>query len=470
MNAGSPLPPALGGIALFLLAGSGVLRFFPALRERPFFRRMAWAWLLGVAAVGIALFGASHLLHAPLDGRSAWAVFLGLALLRFVPQRTAANFESPRSRAALATRIVLLVAAALATLIVAGLLSNSVSEAVRDHDGPMTWDATARWIRAEKSVNAAVLREPHWYVSHPQYPLLLPLMQVATQEAFAASDDTRVIRPLYAVFLAAFLLVLYDVASRRAGRMAAALATLSAALVPFLSSNPKYGGAGTTYSDVPLGCFWGAGFLLLLEPGLRPSTGVAAGMLLGATVLTKSEGAPFALIALGIGVAVRLHRAHRRALPKARALVPLALAGLVTAASFLLLVSWNREIPNRFDEDYVTKLRTAPVVAMTLARLPEFPKAMWNSMTEEWAWAGFWWCVPIILLTGARALSRRAAWPLLLAPAAALGVFMIAYGITGWPGTELVRVTFSRFLLQMSIPLFVLIAMSLDVSIREMRP
>ncbi len=469
MNAGSPLLPTLGGIVLFLLAGNGVLTLFPALRERPFLLRMAWAWLLGISGVGVLLFGANHLLHVPLDGRAVWPVFLGLALLRFVPQSTAANRESHRPHIPRATKIVLFAATALSTLIVAGLLSNSVSEAVRDHDGPMTWDATARWIRAERSVNAAVLREPLWYVSHPQYPPLLPLMQVATQQAFATSEDTRVIRPLYAVFFAAFLLVLYDAASRRAGRLAAALATLAAALVPFLSSNLQYGGAGTTYSDIPLGCFWGAGFLLLLEPALRPSSGVAAGLLLGATVLTKNEGVPFALIALGIGVAVRLLRAHRRALPWVPALVPIALALLVTAAAFALLVSWNSGISNRFDEDYLTRLRTAPVVSMTLARLPLFPKAMWNSMTETWAWAGFWWCVPVIVVTGLRAFRRRGAWPLLLAPAAALGVFVIAYGITGWPGTELVRVTFSRFLIQMSIPLFVLIAMMLDVSIVEMR-
>lgn len=469
MSALSPLLLALLAAALFLFAGLGVLQLFPALRERPVAARMGWAWLLGVSSVGTLLWAASHLLGLSLGRRLIWPLFAALALLRFAARRSPAPEREFRPRRSLSTRLAVGTAAVLCGLVAAGLLANSVTDSAGDHDGPMTWDAAARWIRAGQSVNPVVLREPLWYVTHPQYPLLLPLMQKAPQTALGTTDDMRVVRPLYTLFFAALLLVLYDVASRHAGRLAAALATLALALVPFISSNLKYGGAGTTYSDLPLAALWGGGFLLLLEPGLVPRDGIAAGLLLAGAVLTKNEGAPLALIALASGAAAALAEARRRRRPMNRFLLPLAAAGAVTAAAFALLVSWSSRIPNRNDEDYPARLRDLPVLESALARLPLLPEPVWETMTDETAWADFWFAAPVLLAGGAGALRRRKVRPLLLAPAAALGVFVIAYGITPWPGTDLVRATFSRFLVQVSIPLFVVTAMALADAIRKTR-
>jgi hypothetical protein len=55
----------------------------------------------------------------------------------------------------------------------------------------MTWSPLAAYLRHEGTVDAAVLREDHWWVLHPRYPPLLPLAQVAAQEMFGAGEDDQ---------------------------------------------------------------------------------------------------------------------------------------------------------------------------------------------------------------------------------------------------------------------------------------
>ena len=156
----------------------------------------------------------------------------------------------------------------------------------------MTWCAAARWVRADRSVTPRALRDPRVFVSHPRYPLLMPLAQVAVQETFDAGDDRRAIKPLYAAFFPALLLVLFDVARRHAGTCARARRRRARRRAR--SRLTDFGGADGAYSDVPLGAFFGGGFLLLLGRYARGRRQLAAAILLGAAVLTKNEGLPFA--------------------------------------------------------------------------------------------------------------------------------------------------------------------------------
>ena len=59
-----------------------------------------------------------------------------------------------------------------------------------------------------------VALKERWFVTHPRYPVLLPVAQVAVLETFHAGEDEEPFRPLYAAFFPALLLVLYVGASR----------------------------------------------------------------------------------------------------------------------------------------------------------------------------------------------------------------------------------------------------------------
>src|SRR5262249_35926317 len=152
---------------------------------------------------------------------------------------------------------------------------------------------------------------------------------------------------------------------------------LVAALVPLFSVYE--GGATTTYSDLPLACFYGAALVLLLSRRARPGDGLAAGALLAAAVLTKNEGAPLAALAFVLGaLAPGLGRpaAGRpprppprppsrppsrpptapRSAPRRR-LRRLAMAAAPALLAVALLVSWRAGIPNREDEGYLGFVR-----------------------------------------------------------------------------------------------------------------
>lgn len=467
MTLAARLVASFGGITLFLLAGNGLLRFLPSLDKRPFFRRLAYAWLLGVAGVASAVFALDHVAGVPLKRRMILPVFLVFAACSLLPRRGSPGNKEPwRTPRMPSARLAVAAAVLVGMLVTAGLFSAAVSEITRDSDGQFTWVAAARWIRADHTVNSPVFREERWYVSHPQYPPLLPLMQVAVQETFAATDDSRVLRPLYAMFFPAFLLILFDSGERRAGAFAAALATIAAAIIPFFASDTVIGGAGTACSDFPLACLWGTGVLVLLETSIVQSTGIAAGILLGAGTVAKNEGLPLAIVAIAVATLTALLRARHRGRAAGRAVLPAGLASLALAAAVLLVVSWKSGIVNRNDEKYDEQLRNLPVAKETLKRLPLLPGPIWWEMIDA-DWAGFWGYTSVALLGGVAALRRRPARPLLLALAGAMGIYLIAYGITPWPVALLVQKTWNRFLVQLSLPFFVLLAMALRDAIRR---
>jgi hypothetical protein len=82
---------------------------------------------------------------------------------------------------------------------------------------------------------------------------------------------------------------------------------------------------------------------------------------------------------------------------------------------------------------------------------------------------GFWWAALLVLLAGRGALrGRRAAlsWPLLLGFLAPLAVAWGAYTVH-WQPAYLVEVTWGRFLVQGSLPFFLLLSLLLRECLRK---
>ena len=115
-----------------------------------------------------------------------------------------------------------------------GVLAEALTNPVTDWDGRMQWATQARFARAARTVDAPVLRDARFFVSHPRYPLLMPLAQVAALETWNADDD-RLFRPLYAALFPVALALVFAAASPLAGREAAACAVFAAAVVPVLA-------------------------------------------------------------------------------------------------------------------------------------------------------------------------------------------------------------------------------------------
>ena len=573
------LAGSLGAVALFAVPGYGVTELLPPLRRLPPVRRAAYGYLLGVAVVAGTLYAASHLGGIPLRAPAVWTAAALPALagvlaaaLRQARRRRARlvspavppvessadpegtgrhragsappegaggrhsggrhsrrrapggrfRFSPPAIWTALAAWLRRLggplpaACALVAALVCCGLLAEAASDPVHDWDGRMTWTAQARYIRAAGTVDAEALRNGRWYVSHPQYPLLLPIAQAAALEAFGAGADSHLQRGIYAAFFPALLLLIYDGARRGAGRIAAALAVTAAASVPFFTFGE--GGAFSTYSDLPLACFYGAAVLLLLSPRPDLAGGLAAGLLLAAAALTKNEGALLGLLALALGwrsdagprrrappraaadapeaqatpAAAAIEAQATPAAPAipaaievrttpAAATIPAAIEGLAAAApdrprrraalrfaaaalplalALTLLASWRSAIPDRQDENYPDLVKEVRLWPDAVTHVAVFAPVMWRQMTRFHHWAGFWWMAPVVLLAGRRALRRPRNRRLLAAAAGPPAIAWAAYSVHTNPGF-LAAVTWERFLLQGAVPLLVLLACAL---------
>jgi hypothetical protein len=483
----------LGGVALMVVPGLGLTELLAPLRRLPWPRRLGYAFLLGVGALGAALFAASHLAGVPLR-RPA------IALAALVPaafgaaaavtrrwrrpgRRAAAAPEArvtaassaaseplvaasrehaapaaaggPPGRAARSLRAALAVAA---VLVLAGPLLSALTVPLVDWDGRMTWASLAAYLRYEGTVDAEVLRDPHWLVLHPRYPPLMPLAQAAIQELFGADHDDQFFRALYVAFLGALLAIVFDGARRSAGRRAAALTTLCAALPPVLGYG--YGGAISAYSDLPLAAFYGGSLVLLLAGPLRPATGLAAGCLLAAAVLTKNEGVLLAAVALLLAASRLWRRRSSRSTAGSRGLAWLGAAALPVLAASTLLAAWRGAIPNREDEDYFAALRIGELLHGAVSRLPLIARGALQSTFAPWTWLGFWAVFVVVVAAGRRALARPLVWRLALAGLAPLAIGCGAYAISTRP-LPLVAETWPRFLVQALVPLGLVFACAL---------
>ncbi|HEX3127378.1 MAG TPA: hypothetical protein VH394_08615 [Thermoanaerobaculia bacterium] len=469
------LAASLSGIALFAVPGMALTGFFPSLRAVPWTRRAGYGYPLGVAAVAGSLYMLSALLSVPIRrpavfGVAAALTAAGLVKVWFVRRAPARRARQAR-RAGM--RPAVLLAVLIGAAVSAGLLAEAVSEPLRDWDGRMHWSAQARYIRYEGTVFPLAVTRGQWFINHPRYPVLMPVSQVAVLEATGAEQDEFPFRAVYAAFFPALLMLLYDGARRWTGWLPAAVTVIAACGLRFLTYYAD-GGAMSSYSDLPLGCFFGAGLLLLLRSKVTGADGVAAGLFLGAAVLTKNEGTILAGAAL-LAAALPLLRLWKeiRHVPRRRLLLKgarLCSAAAVFLAVLAFFVYWRTGIPNRQDENYEEHVQLVSLLPEAVTRLPSFAGEILASTFLTWDhWTGFWWVYAAVLIAGIGVLRRRRAAvtrPLALAALMPLCVGWGAYSVNEGP-EWLIKVTWERFLVQGTVPLLLLFAFAVAGLLRR---
>ncbi|HVT59719.1 MAG TPA: glycosyltransferase family 39 protein [Thermoanaerobaculia bacterium] len=471
----------LGGVGLFAAPGLGLTELLPTVRRLPLARRLAYGYLLGMTGVAGTLYALSHLFGVPLRRPAVLTVVAlptvaGLTLflvrrhrrsrihrIRGTARRHGVNNAALRAWVRRAGGPLPLLAAAVAAAVGLGVVAQTASNPLTDWDGRMTWCAQALYIRHEGTVDPAVMRDKRWFITHPQYPLLLPVAQVAALEAFAGAPDSHLFRPLYAAFLPVLLLLVYDGARSRAGKNAAALAALSAALVPFFAYGE--GSASSSYSDLPLACFFGGAVVLLWRPGRRRSDALAAGVLLAAAVLTKNEGAPLAVLVLALAfwspIRSHLRQGGRRPGSAAGELARFGAAAAPALLALALLLCWRSGIPNRQDENYFGRLDWSANWPGAVGQVAVFGPVLVARMFSWRDWSAFWWMAPAVLLAGTRALRLPANRRCLIAAAGPPAIGWAAYSVHLDPA-YLAQVTWDRFLLQAAVPLLIALAAALN--------
>ena len=451
--------------ALFLVPGLGIARLVPEVWRLGVLRRLAFAFLLGIGWLGASFYALSYLFGIGL-GRGTIAVLMGIPVAAgWIAHALRPRLSSARrSRARRRPAWLALAAAVVIGILYLSLLAGAIAYPVLDFDGRMTWSANARFVRAEGNVLPRVLRESRWFISHPGYPLLMPIAQAMSLEAFGGAEDAFFFRTLYATMYPALLLVLYEGARRRAGARAAILAVSTAALLPY----PAFvidGGAAGAYSDVPLAAFFGAALVLLLRRA-RPASGAAAGLLLAAAVLSKREGTILALGAIGAGV---LSARYRRGPGARREALRLGIAAAVACAAVGLYLSWRSAVLLPAAMRIISRCcgppRPARLVSAALQVGVRGVATIAREMLDPAQWSLLWWIAPLILAVGARGWLRRRSVPVLLAaslpPAVAIAAYLMNPRDLGF-----IDVTWNRFLVQAAVPFCLIWAAALREVLR----
>lgn len=447
------LAPSISALLLLTAAGAGLQALCPSPLERGRVARAGLAYLLGLAWTGFALWALGFLAGAPLDQPLVLAVVVAplvAAAAVAVRRRSWGGLEQGGGAGQGARRWFGVAAATVLAIETVALLAHATAEPVTDFDGRMTWGTQARYLQASESVLPEVLRDERAYVIHPRYPILLPLLQVATVELAGTPIDGFGVRPLYALFLPAFAAALWPTLRRAGGLVGAAGATLLLFSAPIVLRDRDAGPLGT-YSDFPLAAFLGVGFALLLHPRTRrePWRGWVAGLLLAAAAGSKNEGMLLAVAALALAALVSPR-------PGGRWRGSVVRAGATVALALVLIVAWRSQIPNRNDEGYFETWSLATLISNLPARTALVAGEVFDRSLDRDQWGWLFWVAPPILILGARGLRRRACRAAALLVAVELALALAAYSMVGDPG--IVGVTWNRFLLQIAAPIAILLA------------
>jgi hypothetical protein len=452
---------ALAAPALFLAAGLPFTAALARTRGR-LALRLGWAYALGLAWMGAALYALSHAANLPLRKGPIALVALAPAIILGLHRLLLGSARAPSARAPrLPFPRVALATALLGAIVCLAALAETITNPFGGWDDRAIWVAHARHIRAAGSVDAPAFRDARIAIEVPRHPALLPVLQTAVLELFS-TDDERAARTLYAWVLPAFLLILFGESRARAGTLAAAAGASAAALLPMLTFEGD-GGAVSGYSDLPLGLFWGGAVLLLTGRPRGRGAAALASLLLAAAVFSKNEGLPLAATTVLVLAALSSRALLRTARRKQgrRVLIGAAWPALAIVLAVGLLASWRAGIPMRLEPNFDPSLGPKTVLAGLVRRYPLLFVQMLKQMQRPERWGLFFFVAPVVFFIGRRAMRRGASLRLALAFLAALGCYGLAYAATRLNPFSLVIVTWNRFLVQLSLVLLVLFALAL---------
>ncbi|MFO0984378.1 MAG: hypothetical protein U1E76_22075 [Planctomycetota bacterium] len=272
---------------VLILAAGDLLASLVGVSARSWVAFLGWRWLLGTGTVAVIMMAAHFLgiafgLPMVLLPVALWWLARWWLEKRWLP-------PVPHGPTVIET---------LPLLLFGAVLLHGLAEPL-DASDPITIYATnARVFEVERSLAPERLKSLA-APEHIEYPPLIALNEALLFFA-APSLRSRIVKPMFALFLLAFVGLLLDEARRRLPPRPAAIALLVVTLTPALRSAGESG-----FADLPLAAFV-LGFAILGREALASASvrpAIAAGLLLGFGALTKNEGLALALIT-GAAIAV----------------------------------------------------------------------------------------------------------------------------------------------------------------------
>jgi len=315
------------------------------------------------------------------------------------------------------------------------------------YDAVSNWGLKAKVIFLTGSIPETFLRNPNYEVFHPDYPLLVPLLESYIYLCAAELREASA-KMVFPLFLAGCAAVLFA-ALRRAGqtRRSCLLFSFLLVSVPYFSEQATNG-----YADVVVSFYFGAGslYLYLWQSSGRNLFLALSSFLTSCAALTKNEGLVLVVVHLVWLAVALLSRSGIAARHK------LSCLGVYVCILAVALIPWYR-----FQESFGGRndvINSDTVTAgLNLGSLSRVGPILYHLQTQVFGPKN--WNLVWILFGAAVALRRKV---LLRSPAAfvvcAVGLVLAAYmsvylvtpyGVAPFDVTWHLRTSASRLLLHM---------------------
>ena len=308
------------------------------------------------------------------------------------------------------------------------------------YDAVSDWGLKAKAVFLAGNIPESFLRNPDYQVFHPDYPLLVPLLESHVYRFVGDLRETSA-KVIFPLFLAGCVAVLFA-ALRRAGQTRRSCLLFSFLLVsiPYFSEHATNG-----YADVVVSFYCGAASLYLYH---WQTTGrglflVLSALLTGFAALTKNEG----LVLIGIHLvwlaAVLISRSSIAFRSK---IVSLGIYLCILAA---VLMPWYRfkESLGLRNDVINREVVTAGLSWNSLSRVGPILYHLQTQMFGPKNWNLVWILLCVAVGLRRQVLLRSPAVFLLLATGLTLAAYMSIYLITPYDVTWHLRTSASRLLL-----------------------
>ena len=374
-----------------------------------------WLFGCGFVTLGMAILCLAHVRFTRLSLAVVWLVALALWLVVERASGSPTGTTQPEAGGTkwLAEPIAWLMAA-ICVFQVGYVLLVSLRVPLGSFDSWALWDFKGVRFWLDGGITRDFLGDSAAVFAHPAYPPLIPLL-IAWVYTWSGASDPVLMKPIFAFFFAALILVLVGAFEVRFGRRIALLGGASVVLIPRI---PDY--AGTGLADVPLAAFIVAGAAALAtarHESFSLRLCVASGTLFGLGMLTKHDAVPFIVSAFAMLVALRC---------PLRGLVGVAgPAALISAPWYIAVLALGAP-----DRDF--HAATLANIVQYAWRIPNIARLFALNMLAFDEWSLLWIALAVLALRGL-AVRRPRSRILLIPVIVPLAFYIGSLSLSAWP-------------------------------------
>ncbi len=414
----------------------------------PLWERIAIYFGLGLGSMSVILMALS-MLGVSLNSSSTYLVtsliwiisILRLKRTQFTIPRKALQKQSLNMYEA-AIKIILII-----FIIAAGLNIGyrALARPLSSWDDRAIWGSKAKIIYYEKTIKAEGFTDQFRLHPHKDYPLLVPLSEYYIFSMLKHVND-RLIKVIFPGLFFSLVIIVYFHIKNLLGTVAGLAAALILISIPIFGSIDI--GAASGYADVPLAFYYGAGSIYIVAWLRRNKSEYLylSFIFLAMAALTKNEGLPMALIAIGLTLLLTRYTLENLLILLRGLVIIMAVVGFWFGVKKSYQVSW---------ENYGSRFHLANILAGR-DRLKETIILMKDESLNPLHWGRIYTLALISIILAPLSLFKRENLFIFLNIIFILSLYALIYLITPWSYKFLISVSFLRLLMPLA-PMFILL-------------